>query len=327
MGELSQRQATATPAAANCSSIGTSRRNVGVISAGRVGSVFGAALARAGFTVTAASATSDASVQRARLWLPDVPILPPARVARESDVVLVAVPDDAIGPLVGGLARAGAFRQGQVVVHTSGAHGVSVLHPIVAAGAIPLALHPVMTFTGQSEDLPRLTSSSVCVTAIDNDDIAWATGASLAREVGAVPVRVPENARPLYHAALAHGANHMCALVNDCVQLLSSAGISDAAGLLRPLLSAALSNSLFAGDAALTGPVSRGDAGTVRAHLRVLDEHAPDVASSYIALAKRAATRAHLAGRLDATSAEQLAKVLEPTDTERVGVQMSSNSR
>ena len=96
--------------------------------------------------------------------------------------------------------------------------------------------------------------------------------------MGAEPVRVPEAVRPLYHAALAHGANHLITLVRDCVDVLERAGVHPAERLVAPLLSAALDNALRHGDRALTGPVARGDAGTVRTHLRELDAVDPDLA-------------------------------------------------
>ncbi|MBV8932482.1 MAG: NAD(P)-binding domain-containing protein, partial [Kutzneria sp.] len=123
------------------------RLAVGVISAGRVGSVLGAALARAGHVVVAVSAVSDDSLRRAERLLPGVPVLAVDQVATRADLVLLAVPDDALAGLVRGLAATGSLRPGQIVVHTCGAHGVSVLRPAADLGALPLALHPAMTFT------------------------------------------------------------------------------------------------------------------------------------------------------------------------------------
>ena len=105
------------------------RLAVGVVSAGRVGAVLGAALARAGHHVVAASGVSQASVRRAETLLPDVPLLPPDEVCSRADLVLLAVPDDVLPGLVRGLAAAGCFRPGQIAVHTAGSRGVAVLDP------------------------------------------------------------------------------------------------------------------------------------------------------------------------------------------------------
>ncbi|MGH4021778.1 MAG: Rossmann-like and DUF2520 domain-containing protein [Pseudonocardiaceae bacterium] len=285
------------------------RLAVGVVSAGRVGSVLGAALAGAGHVVVGASAVSRNSLRRAADLLPDAPVLPPDEVVRRCDLALLAVPDDVLPGLVGGLAATGTFRAGQIVVHTCGARGVEVLDPATAAGVLPLALHPVMTFTGRSEDLQRIAAACVGVTVADEP--GWSVGEALVLEMGAEPVRVPAGARPLYHAALAHGANHLATLVRDAIDALEQAGISPAERLLGPLLEAALDNTLRHGDRALTGPVARGDVDTVRAHLRVLAAAAPELAETYRVQAGRTAYRAERAGLLGAGDAAEVRAALE----------------
>jgi predicted short-subunit dehydrogenase-like oxidoreductase (DUF2520 family) len=288
------------------------RLAVGVVSTGRVGAVLGAALARAGHTVVAASGVSKESVQRAEDLLPGVPLLPPDEVVSRADLVLLALPDDALAGTVRGLAATDALRAGQIVVHTCGAHGVDVLAPAAEHGALPLALHPVMTFTGRAEDLERLATCCFGVTAGDGDEAAWSVGEALVMEMGAEPVRVPDAARPLYHTALAHGANHLVTLVAEAADLLREAGVGDPNRMLGPLLSAALDNALRHGDRALTGPVARGDVGTVRAHLGVLADHAPEMLPTYRALAARTAERAEESGLLRADLAPDVFAALRP---------------
>jgi predicted short-subunit dehydrogenase-like oxidoreductase (DUF2520 family) len=287
------------------------RLAVGVVSAGRVGSVLGAALARAGHTVVAAAGISAESHARAERLLPGVPLKPPDEVVAAADLVLLAVPDDALPDLVSGLARTGAWRPGQIVIHTSGAYGVDVLRPAAEAGALGLALHPVMTFTGREEDLQRMAACTVGVTAAPDDEVAWNVAEALTVEMGGEAVRVPEAARPLYHTALAHGSNHLATLVADCLDLLGGAGVENPERMLGPLLSAALDNALRHGDRALTGPVARGDAGTVRKHLAVLAEQAPDVLPTYVALARRTEVRAEAAGLLGKEAGAEITELLE----------------
>jgi predicted short-subunit dehydrogenase-like oxidoreductase (DUF2520 family) len=132
--------------------------------------------------------------------------------------------------------------------------------------------------------------------------------------MGAEPVRIPPAARPLYHTALAHGANHLITLVGESAELLRGAGVNDPARLLGPLLSAALDNALRHGDRALTGPVARGDAGTVRAHLEVLAKQAPQMLPGYRALAARTARRAQDVGLLRADLAPDVIAAIESED-------------
>jgi len=286
------------------------RLAVGVVSAGRVGAVLGAALSAAGHHVVATSGVSRDSVRRAAALLPGVPLLQPDTVVSGSNLALLAVPDDVLPGLVRGLAAAGCFRAGQIVVHTSGASGVDVLGPATDSGVLPLALHPVMTFTGRTEDVARLAGCCVGVTATAGDEAAWSVGEALVVEMGAEPVRVAEEVRPVYHAALAYGANHLVTIVRDCVDALERAGVHPAERLIAPLLSAALDNSLRHGDRALTGPVARGDVETVRTHLRVLADADADLADTYRVLAGRTARRAAAAGLLPEHAAADVLTLL-----------------
>lgn len=290
------------------------RLAVGVVGAGRVGSVLGAALRQAGHRVVAVSAVSDASLRRAEALLPDVPVAAPPEVLAAAELVLLTVPDDALPALVEGLVRAGAVRAGQLVVHTSGRYGVTVLGPATAAGALPLALHPAMTFTGRPDDLARLPGACFGVTA---PDALRPIAEALVLEMGGDPQWVDEDQRVLYHAALAGGANHLMTLVNESVDLLRRSGVGDPERMLGALLGAAMDNALRSGDAALTGPVARGDAGTVAAHLAALREVSPHTAAAYVAMARLTADRALAAGVLRTDAAGALLDVLAEGASDR----------
>lgn len=307
------------------------RLGVGIVGAGRVGAVLGSALRATGHAVVGASGISAASRERIETLLPGIPVLAVEEVVRRSELVLLAVPDDALPGLVAGLAEVGAWQGGQLVVHTSGRYGAAVLDPARAQGAIPLAIHPAMTFSGTSLDLSRLVGTTFAVTA---PGPVQPIGQALVVELGGEPVVVAEEARGLYHAALAHGANHLVVLVAQAAQALEAAGVEQPGRVLAPLLSAALDGATRSADAgegagpgaisALTGPVARGDVGTVAEHLRVLrtlavssaQESAPrvaatDVPASYRELSRGATSRALAAGRIDARQAQELLDVLE----------------
>ncbi|MGW4300285.1 Rossmann-like and DUF2520 domain-containing protein [Streptomyces sp. NPDC004100] len=286
------------------------RLTVGVVGAGRVGPALAASLQLAGHVPVAASGVSDASRRRAEVMLPGVPLVPPAEVLQRADLVLLTVPDDALPSLVTGLAETGAVRPGQLLVHTSGRYGVSVLEPALRAGALPLALHPAMTFTGTPVDVQRLAGCSFGVTAPEELRLA---AQALVIEMGGEPEWIAEENRPLYHAALALGSNHLITLVAQSMELLRTAGVDAPDRMLGPLLGAALDNALRSGDAALTGPVARGDAGTVTAHLDQLRKHAPDTVEGYLAMARATADRALASGLLKPELAEDLLGALAPT--------------
>lgn len=283
------------------------RLRVGLVGAGRVGAILGAALARAGHEIVGASGVSEQSIARAQRLLPGVPLLPADEVLAASEFVLLAVPDDVLRPLVSGLADTDTWRPGQLAAHTSGAQGIGVLDPAAARGVLALALHPVMTFTGRPEDLDRLLGATFGVTAPED---LRPVAESLVVEMGGEPVWVPESARPLYHASLTIASNHLVTLVNDALGLLAGAGVAEPGRLAAPLLSASLDNVLRLGDAALTGPVVRGDVTTVAAHVETLRREAPDVLPAYQAMARRTAERARESGRLPAARADEILAVL-----------------
>ncbi len=301
------------------------RLAVGIIGAGRAGTALGAALARAGHQVVAASAVSDASLRRAHANFPGAAITEPSQVLRRADLAMLTVPDDALPGLVAGLAATGAPLQGRLLAHASGRYGVSVLEPAVRQGALPLALHPVMTFTGRGDDVDRLRGTCFGVTA---PEVLRPAAEALVIEMGGEPVFVAEEHRDLYHAAIAGAANHLITLVAQAMDLLSTAGVAEPARLLAPLLSASLDNALRFGDAGLTGPVARGDAATVAAHVAALEAAAGTSATAvagaapaapaasgaavaaYVAMARLTADRALAAGILSPADAERLLDVL-----------------
>ncbi len=281
---------------------------IGVVGAGRVGAVVSAALRRAGHEIVAAAGESAASRERIATLLPGVPGAKPTDVARACDLLLLTVPDDMLENVVIQLVGAGAIRPGQVVCHTSGRHGLAVLASATAVGARPIAMHPAMTFSGTEIDLERLDGCVFGITAGD-DEREYAE--SLVADLGGVPMWVPEDKRTLYHAGLAHGANHLVTLVSQAMELLAASGAEDPAATLRPLLGAALDNALAHGDAALTGPIVRGDVKTVQAHLHDIIENAPATVPSYVALGKATADRAVLDGRLLPIRAGRIVALLD----------------
>ena len=287
-------------------------RRIGVVGAGRVGGVIAAALRAAGHDVVAAAGESDASRRRIDALLPGVPAAKPTDVARASDLLLLTVPDDMLSNVVTMLSASGAIHAGQVVVHTSGRHGLAVLEPARAVGARTVALHPAMTFTGTEVDLPRLTG---CVFGVTADEGDRALAESLVADLGGTPMWVREDHRTLYHAGLAHGANHLVTLVAEAMEILSAAGAADPAATLRPLLTAALDNALEDGDAALTGPIVRGDVETVRAHVADLATTAPQTLPSYVAMARATLDRAVTDGRILPIRAAAILRVLDAADS------------
>lgn len=277
------------------------RPSVGVVGAGRVGAVLAARLRAVGYPIFAVSGSSSASQLRISTLLPGVEVADPIDIAERSDIVILAVPDDRLARVAASLAS--AIRPGQVVLHASGSHGTGALRSLASVGARPIAFHPAMTFTGTSIDLDRS-----CVFGLTAADAERELAEQLVADLGGTPMWMSEADRATYHAALAHGANHLSTIVTQAMDLLRGIGAEDPAAVLRPLLTAALDNTLTFGEAALTGPVARGDVATVASHLAAINDDSTQ--SSYRALASATADRAEQSGALDPRSAATLQHIL-----------------
>ncbi|MCU1571187.1 MAG: hypothetical protein JWR33_1928 [Naasia sp.] len=217
------------------------RLGVGVIGAGRVGPVLGAALAGAGHALTGISAISAASRERAEVMLPGVPILTIPEIIERSELVLLAVPEDALAALVEGLASTGAWQAGQLVVHTAARYGTAVLAPATAAGVIPLAIHPAMSFTGTSLDLARLAEAWFAVTA---PTPVQPIGQALVVEMGGEPVLIAEADRPAYAEAISTVSTFSTAVIEQATRLLAGVGVESPGSVLGPLARSTVEDAL-----------------------------------------------------------------------------------
>lgn len=263
---------------------------VGLIGAGRAGTVIARALERVGHPCVAVDAISDAARSRAATLLPSADIRDAVDVCAAADLVIVAVPDSAIESVVAGLVANRAITSRHLVMHLSGAHGIGVLSTAAEVGATVMAVHPAMTLHGRAEDVQRLQHCPFAITATGN---AIHIAQALVLEMGGEPVVISEEHRVRYHAALAHASNHSVTLLAQSMELLSSIGVASPGDYLRQLVEASVEGVLRDGDRALTGPIARGDFATVREHLAALADAPHNIRQSYITLARATAERQH----------------------------------
>lgn len=221
------------------------RLGVGVIGAGRVGPVLAAALGGAGHAIVGVAAVSDASRERADALLPGVPVLPIPDVIERAELVLLAVPSAELPHLVEGLAATGSWQPGQLVLHTAPEHGTAVLAPAAGRGAIPLAVHPAMAFTGTSIDLSRLRDAWFAVTA---PTPVLPIAQALVVEMGAEPVVIAEADRPAYARAIATTREIASGVVADAAAGLAAIGVDRPGRLLGALLRSAVEDAVAKAD-------------------------------------------------------------------------------
>ncbi len=217
------------------------RLGIGVIGAGRVGTVLALALAGAGHAITGISAISDESRDRAESLLPGVPVLDVPEVVRRSELVLFAVPGSELAGLVHGLTETGAWQPGQIALHTAAEYGYRIFSPALAAGVIPIALHPALVFTGTSLDLARLAGSTMAVTA---PTPVLPIGQALAVEMGAEPVVVEEEDRAAYAEAIQAATEFSRAVVRQAAEALREIGIARPDHVVGGLVRAAIEEEL-----------------------------------------------------------------------------------
>jgi predicted short-subunit dehydrogenase-like oxidoreductase (DUF2520 family) len=280
---------------------------IGIFGAGPVGTTLGVAFSRAGWPVTAVASRDRARRERFRSLVPGArAFAEPAAVLDEVEVVFLTVPDDALPRLAGSL----RLYSGQALVHTSGALGPEVLEPAMAAGTEAGTFHPLVAFADVEAALAALPGSTV---AIEGEPALASLLADLAEALGAVPVRLAPGSKAAYHAAAVLSAGGLVALLDAIARLGAVAGLDEgtALGLYGRLIDQTLSNARRLGiDAALTGPVARGDAGTLELHLGALEAHAPDVVPLYRAAAERELRIAEERGSIDPGAADRVRAVL-----------------
>jgi predicted short-subunit dehydrogenase-like oxidoreductase (DUF2520 family) len=282
-------------------------RRVAVIGPGRVGTALALALPAPAYEVVAVSGRGGADIERFTRLVPEARVLPAVEASRAADLVLVCVPDDALTDMVRQVASEDGVVEGSRWVHTSGGHGVDVLRPAALAGASVAACHPAQTFPDPETGARALPGTSWAVTA-GPADLGWAR--VLVTDLRGSPVTLKEGSRTLYHAGLAVGSNATASVVTLARDLLLGAGVRDPNAFLGPLVTTSVANAAERGAAALTGPVRRGDAGTVERHLAELEAVLPEAVEPYVALARLALQHARRAG-LDGDHADRVAEVLD----------------
>ena len=285
---------------------------VGIVGAGPVGTALGVAISRAGWPVVAVASRDAGRRERFRAFVPGARgFAEPAAILDDVELAIVAVPDDAIAAVAGSM----RLYSGQALVHTSGLLGAGVLEPALAAGSQIGAFHPLVSFTADVErSVEAIRGATI---ALDGDDRLVGQLADLAEALGAVPVRLPRGSKPAYHAAAILASGGLVALLDTIVSIAAAAGMDErgALAVYGRLVEQTLANARTIGvNAALTGPIVRGDAGTVEAHLAALGRLAPDARELYLAAARRELRLVEDRGRLTPQQLDRVRAALAKPD-------------
>ena len=283
---------------------------VGIIGAGAVGTALGAALHRAGWPVVAVASRDAGRREHFRALVPTARAFAEAApVLDEAELIILAVPDDAIAALAGEL----RLYSGQALVHTSGVLGAEVLEPARAAGSQVGGFHPLVAFADTERAIEALGGA---VIAVEGDDQLAGLLGAMAEALGAEAVRLAPGSKAAYHAAAVLAAGGFVALLDAIAELGAAAGLDEqgALAVYGGLIEQTLGNARALGiRAALTGPMTRGDVGTLSRHLDALRRLAPGVLPLYRAAAEREVQLAESRGALAPEAAESMRRLLATT--------------
>lgn len=289
------------------------KENVAIIGLGRAGTAIGYLLRQAGYPIVAVASRSHASLQDrirytgGRAFTADAD----AEAASLATCIFITTPDDSIAPVCREIAQKGGFKPGDKVIHMSGAGGLDLLEPARKAGAMVACIHPIQSFADVEGAIRNILLSTFGITA-DEGLRCWSAG--LVRELGGIPFEVPEAIKPLYHAAACMASNYLATLIHTVEEIYLSLGLNrdEAMRTFWPLVSGTLKNIETSGSIqALTGPISRGDAGTIEQHIRVFREKLPAYLPVYCAMGLLTVDLAMKKRSLSPERAEIIKKILK----------------
>ncbi|MHB8139153.1 MAG: Rossmann-like and DUF2520 domain-containing protein [Smithellaceae bacterium] len=286
-----------------------------IIGAGMVGTAIGILLEKAGHDITAVADTSAAHLQRAQSYTAAAVFHNPSEAADLADCILITTPDDVIGSACAQIAGGSSLR-GKKVFHMSGAGGFDLLSPAAKAGAAVACIHPLQSFSSVDSAVANIPGSYFGVTAAAG---VKKLSADIVRDLKGIPIYVTPAQKPLYHAAACIASNYLVSLMSVVEAIYLSIGFSekDARKAYLPLVYGSLKNIEKQGcTKALTGPIARGDAGTVQKHIEAMAMHLPDYSSLYANMGMATVKLARQKGTLNAAQAKIITELLKGVKNE-----------
>jgi len=284
---------------------------LGFIGAGTVGTALAARLAGRGYPIVAVSSLSWASAQRLAQAVSGCRVFDNSQaVADNAELIFITTPDDAIASVVFQV----SWHPGQSVVHCSGADSTDILQSAKEAGAKVGAFHPLQTFASPQQAMENIPGSTF---ALEAEEPLLDTLKGMAAALDGNWVELKAKDKVLYHAAAVLACNYMVTLVKLATDLWQSFDVPQekATKALVPLLRGTLHNIETIGiPQCLTGPIARGDIGTINKHLDALEAAAPHLLSTYRELGRQTIPIAAAKGKIDELQARELQAVLESAD-------------
>lgn len=253
---------------------------------------------------------SAAALRRAQSYIGGKAYRKPQEVLREADCILITTPDDIILSVCKDIALSPLIK-GKYIFHMSGAGGLDLLEPAKKAGAAVASIHPLQSFSSIDNAIQNIPSSYFGITA---DAKAKTRAETIVLALGGKPIYISSKQKSLYHAAACVASNYLVSLLNVVESIYQSIGISekDAKKAYLPLIYGSLKNIEFSGSIqALTGPIVRGDSGTIQKHVDAINANLPQYASLYSSLGLVTVNLARKKGTLNLRQAKKISDILK----------------
>jgi predicted short-subunit dehydrogenase-like oxidoreductase (DUF2520 family) len=284
--------------------------NFAIIGTGMVGTAIGYLLKKAGYEIVAIADKSTASLRRAQSYIGGKAYRKPQEVLRKADCVLITTPDDIILSVCKDIALSPLIK-GKYIFHMSGAGGLNLLEPAKKAGSAVATIHPLQSFSSIDNAIQNIPSSYFGITA---NAKAKTQAETIVLALGGNPIYISSKQKSLYHAAACIASNYLVSLLNVVESIYQSIGISEknAKKAYLPLVYGSLKNIELSGSIqALTGPIARGDSGTIQKHVDAINAHLPQYASLYASLGLATVNVAKKKGTLNSRQAKIIRDILK----------------
>jgi predicted short-subunit dehydrogenase-like oxidoreductase (DUF2520 family) len=281
-----------------------------IIGTGMVGTAIGFLLNKAGYKVIAICDKSSAALKKALPYTKGKCFQKSPDAVQQADCILITTPDDTISSACEEFSLSGKLKD-KFVFHMSGAGGLDLLETAKKAGASVASIHPLQSFSSIEQAIENIPGSYFGVTA---DKKALSPAKSIVRHLGGIPVVISPDQKPLYHAAACLASNYLVSLMNTVESIYKSIGISekDARKAYLPLVYGSLKNIEKSGSVlSLTGPIARGDCGTIKKHLSAIDKTLPQYSSFYASLGLITVKIVEQKGTLSAGQAKKINDLLK----------------
>ncbi len=289
---------------------------LGFIGAGTIGSALALKLNSQGYPVVAVSSRHHASAKKLSQAISSCsPVTNNQSVADRAELVFITTPDDVIALVASQI----AWHQGQMVVHCSGADATDILEPARIAGSYVGVFHPLQTFAGAKEAMENMPGSTFTLEA---EEPLLGVLQEMAHALGGHWIKLKAGDKAVYHAAAVIASNYLVTLVKLATDLWQTFGVpkDKATEALLPLIRGTVRNLETIGlPQCLTGPIARGDSGTIKKHLEALEKASPDTLATYRELGLKAIPIALAKGRINKQQADELKIILEQANCKIAG--------